>query len=175
MSKNIEIEKTYLASKLPHDFKKFKSKEIIDIYLPKNSQHAKLRIRKSGDSYVITKKYLVNKKTASKQIEENIIIDEAEFKSLEGVNGNKIKKIRYYYYYLDKCFEIDVFLDKLKGLVLVDVEFSSEREMHNFSMPDFCLVDVTEEEMIAGGVLSQHSYSSLSNFLNRFGYKKLRI
>ncbi len=173
MSKIIEIEKTYLANKLPKDLKKFKSKEIIDIYLPKNSKHARLRVRKSGNLYTITKKYLINKKTASRQIEENIKIDKEEFKSLEAANGNKIKKNRYYYYYLGKCLEIDVFWGKLKGLVLIDVEFKSNREMNNFSMPDFCLADVTEEEVIAGGVLSQHSYVSLNNFLKKFNYKKL--
>lgn len=58
MSQEIEIEKTYLARFLPDNLEKCQSKEMLDIYIPKNSNHAKLRIRKSGSTYVITKKAL---------------------------------------------------------------------------------------------------------------------
>ncbi len=78
----IEIEKTYLAKFLPKGLSKFPHKEIIDLYIPKVAEHSKLRIRKNGDSYVITKKNLVNENDASTQIEQNIKISKEEFMAL---------------------------------------------------------------------------------------------
>jgi hypothetical protein len=52
----IELEKTYLLKFLPEGLRDFKSKEIIDVYLPKNSAHPKLRLRKNGDKFELTKK-----------------------------------------------------------------------------------------------------------------------
>ncbi len=173
MSKEIEIEKTYLAKFLPSGFKKFKSKKIIDIYLPQNSKHAKLRIRKSGDSYTVTKKNVLDKKTASIQLEESILITVEEFKELARLKSNIIKKTRYYYPYKSKIAEIDVFEGRLKGLVLIDFEFKNKKESNNFKIPNFCLADVTEEENIAGGVLCRHSLTSLKKVLNSFSYRKI--
>jgi len=53
-----EIEKTYLVKYLPEGLVTCKHKEIYDIYLPKDSSHPALRIRKNGDQYEITKKKL---------------------------------------------------------------------------------------------------------------------
>ena len=43
-----ELEKTYLAKELPN-LEGAKSKEMLDIYFPKDAEHPKLRIRKNGD------------------------------------------------------------------------------------------------------------------------------
>lgn len=56
MSQDLEIERTFLAKYLPEDLKNYPSNEIIDYYIPQDAAHAKLRIRKSGDKYTITKK-----------------------------------------------------------------------------------------------------------------------
>jgi CYTH domain-containing protein len=173
MSQEIEIEKTYLAKFLPANLKKCKSKQLIDIYLPKKTKHAKLRIRKSGDTYTITKKQPVSSTSASIQLEESVSITAAEYQSLAKLDGNKIQKIRYYYSYNKQTAEIDVFAGKLKGLVLIDFEFRNQKELKDFKMPNFCLVEVTEEEAIAGGVLSQHSMSSLKKTLAKYSYKKV--
>ena len=52
----LELEKTYLAKYLPEDLMTCRKKEIVDIYLPKDSPHPKLRLRKSWSWYEITKK-----------------------------------------------------------------------------------------------------------------------
>jgi len=175
MSREIEIEKTYLAKFLPKDLEKCESKKMLDIYLPKESKHAKLRVRQSGSTYVITKKSVISKNNASTQLEENINLTLAEFKSLAKISGNRISKIRYYYPYKNQLAEIDVFLGKLKGLVLIDFEFKSHKDLKNFVMPDFCLADVTDEEMIAGGVLSHETMASINQTLKKFSYKKIML
>lgn len=173
MSQNIEIEKTYLARYLPNDLKLANNKRIVDIYLPSSSPHAKLRLRSNGDSYVITKKSLINPQDPSRQLEENIKLNEEEFFALSSADGNRIEKIRYYYPYQGTTAEIDVFLGPLKGLVLIDFEFDNPEEAENFTMPDFCLADVTHEDIIAGGVLNRQTIASLSDFFQKYSYKEL--
>ncbi|MEI6528927.1 MAG: hypothetical protein WCN88_00790 [Candidatus Falkowbacteria bacterium] len=175
MSQEIEIEKTYLAKFLPKGLKKYESKKMLDIYVPKQSKHAKLRIRQSGSSHVITKKSVISENNASTQLEETISISPEEFKAFLKIGSNKISKVRYYYPYKDFVAEIDVFLGKLKGLVLIDFEFKNHKDLNNFVMPDFCLADVTEEETIAGGVLSHHSITSISAVLKKYNYKKINL
>lgn len=171
----IEIERTYLAKSLPEGLINCQNKEIMDLYLPKGSAHAKLRIRKSGDSYTITKKSLVKEGDASTQIEQNIKITGEEFKSFSKIEANSIHKMRYLYPYQGKTAEIDVFLDRFEGLVLIDFEFNTKEEHGEFQVPDFCLADVTQEDCIAGGVLSNSDFSSIKEFLEKYGYEKIRL
>lgn len=173
MENEIEIEKTYLAKSLPENLAHCEGKELLDMYIPKGSAHAKLRIRKSGDSYTITKKRLVNEGDASTQMEQNIQITEDEFNAFSRMPANTVHKMRFLYPYKGKTAEIDVFLDRLEGLVLVDIEFNSKEELEKCAMPDFCLVDVTNEDCFAGGVLSNSDFSDIEDILSKFNYDKL--
>jgi len=169
----IEIEKTYLVKDLPKNLKNCKFKEIIDIYIPKTSDHSKLRIRRNGDKFEMTKKEPVSGRDSSYQKEQTIILTETEFNTFSELEGKRVRKFRYYYNYNGQIAEIDIFQDLLNGLVLVDFEFITLKEKDNFKMPDFCLADVTQKVFIAGGVICGKSYKDIENDLNRFGYQKL--
>lgn len=171
----IELERTYLAKNIPGGLKECKYKEIIDIYIPKSSRHPTVRIRKNGDKYEITKKEPVNEGDSSHQEEQTIILTDVEFGEFMKLDGKKTHKIRYYYDHNGKICEIDIFQGDLRGLVVVDFEFDSIKEKDAFVMPDFCLVDVTQEEFIAGGMVCGKSYSDLEPDLKRFNYKKLYL
>lgn len=168
----LELEKTYLAKYLP-DLTGCESKEIVDIYVPKSSEHPTLRIRKNGTKFEITKKFPVQEGDASAQTEHTIILTEQELLAVAAVDGKRIEKQRYLYHYVGRIAEIDVFQGNLKGLVLVDFEFDTQEEKDAFTMPDFCLVDVTQEEFIAGGMLCGKSYVDIEDTLGVFGYKKI--
>ena len=168
-----ELERTFLAREIPHGLKESKSKEIIDIYIPKLRNHPTLRIRKFGDTLEITKKEPVKGNDSSIQYEHTINLDKEEFDALNGLDGKRLHKIRYYYNYNGRIIEVDVFQDGLKGLIMIDVEFDSEEEKDGFEMPDFCLADITQEKFSAGGMLCGKSYIDIENDLSRFGYKKL--
>ena len=169
----IELEKTYLVKKLPENLKDCKFKEIIDIYIPKSSEHPKLRLRKNGDKFEITKKEPVNKGDASHQEEQTIKLTETEFNALNDLEGKRVRKLRYYFDYNGRTAEVDVFQDTLKGLVLVDFEFETIEKKDKFEMPDFCLADITQEVFVAGGMICGKSYEDIENDLNRFNYQKL--
>jgi len=169
----IELEKTYLAKHLPKDLEKSPSKEIIDVYFPKEEEHPKIRIRKRGGEYRITKKQPIQNGDASVQKEQTIVLTEKEFESLNKLEGKRVRKIRYYYPFDNRTAEVDVFQDDLKGLVTVDFEFETEQDKEKFEMPDFCLADVTQEDFIAGGKLCGKTYKEIEKELDKFEYKKL--
>lgn len=173
MSSEVEIEKTYLAKFLPAGMSDCRSEKMLDIYLPKESKHAKLRVRQKGDSFVITKKNKIEEKASSVYLEESIELSPLEFAALEKIEGNRVSKTRYYFPYKKQVAEIDVFSGKLEGLVLVDFEFKNSQDLKSFTMPDFCLADVSSETIIAGGVLCHKSIKSLANFLKSYSYKKI--
>lgn len=170
----IELEKTYLLKFLPEGLRDSKSKEIIDVYLPKNSVHPKLRLRKNGNKFELTKKTPVQDGDASRQTEQTIVLSEEEFNDLNSqLDGKRIHKIRYYYNYNGRTAEIDVFQDDLQGLILVDVEFDNLSERDGFAIPDFCLAEVTQELFIAGGMLCGKNYTDIEGDLEKFNYKSL--
>ena len=98
-----------------------------------------------------------------------------EFDALATVQGKKVHKIRYYYLNGGITYEIDVFQDDLAGLILVDVEFSSNEAKSDFVAPSWFGADVTQEKFVAGGVLCRKSYGDLELELKRFGYQKFVI
>jgi CYTH domain-containing protein len=169
----IEIEKTYLAKFLPADLQKFPSKILVDVYLPKEDVHPKMRLRRRGTVLEMTKKQRVNENDASHQKEFTIPLNEREFAALEKLDGKRVAKIRYDYVFNGRNCEIDVFQEDLAGLVLVDFEFASLEEKDAFEMPEFCLADVTQEEFSAGGMVCGKTYADLESDLARFGYQKI--
>ncbi len=172
----LELEKTYLAKELPKDLKSCEFKEIIDVYLPKESKHPELRLRKRGNKYEMTKKTPLDENDKSVQEEQNIILSEIEFNALnKQLAGKRVHKLRYYYDYNNKIAEFDVFQGDLEGLVVVEFEFANKKELEKFQIPYFCLVDITQELFIAGGMLCGKKYKDITSDLKSFGYKKLKL
>ncbi|NTW15418.1 MAG: hypothetical protein HGA38_03535 [Candidatus Moranbacteria bacterium] len=169
----IELERTYLAKRLPEGLSDAPSKEMLDIYLPVIARHPVLRLRKNGDRYEMTKKTQLTEADSSRMEEQTIRLSEEEYAALSSVPGKRVGKVRYRYGYEWLTAEVDVFTGALEGLVLVDFEFETEAEKDTFPMPDFCLVEVTQEEFIAGGFLAGKTYDDIAPGLTRFGYTRL--
>jgi adenylate cyclase len=171
----IELERTYLAKRLPNLVSCVKT-EILDIYLPKTFDKPKIRIRKNGDRYEISKKSQVQEGDFSKFVDELIAITEGEFFALETeIKGKRVHKMRYYYNWGGMTAEFDVFIGELKGLVLIDFKFNREEEMYSFKMPPFCLADVTEDKVLYGGVLCGKAYKDIEKHLAKYSYKRLAL
>lgn len=171
----LELERTYLLKFVPDGLHNCEKKEVIDIYVPKNKNHPTLRIRKNGDKFEITKKVPIDFGDTSRLKEDTVQILEEEFKEFHGLHARIVSKIRYFYKHKDRIAEVDVFQGALKGLVLVDFEFDTEKEKEEFVMPDFCLVEVTQEEFIAGGMLSGKSYEDIEEGLKKLNYEKIIV
>jgi adenylate cyclase len=172
MGRTIELERTFLARKMPKGIEKCRHVDIEDLYVPKSAEHPTIRIRKSGSRMEITKKQPVAG-DPSEQHEHTIELDENEFQAFSRLPGKTLEKTRYFYNLNGIVAEIDVFRGALAGLVLVDFEFVSRGEMERFSAPDFCLAEVTSEVVFAGGMLCGKSYSSIEPTLKKYGYNSL--
>ncbi len=169
----IELEKTYLAKYLPEGIFECEKRELLDIYVPEDVEFPRLRIRKKGSKFEITKKIPLSAGDASAHTEQTIPLDESEFEALSVVKSKQVHKFRYFYDYQGHRAEIDVFQDALSGLVLVDFEFKSVEEMKAFKIPDFCLEDVTQEDFIAGGMLCGKTYADIETNLRTFEYQRI--
>ncbi len=171
----VELELTYLVRELPPELLKAPSKNIVDIYYPLEIDHSCLRIRQHGDKYEITKKVLVDGTDSSFQHEHTIKLTAEEFAALVKAPGKKVAKRRYYYDYKGRLAEVDIFLDDLQGLVLVDFEFTSREDQLAFTMPDFCLAEVTQEAFIAGGKLAGKTLAQIMPDLKKYSYKNIEL
>src|SRR5476651_2196569 len=149
----IELEKTYLVKELPEGLAAYPHKEILDIYLPEEDPHPLLRLRKNGDRYEITRKEHISDDMTELK-EHTITVTHEQFAALATVKGKRVHKMRYYYPWGKHTIEIDLFSDHLTGLVVAEVEFPTSEEKAVFTMPEFCLVCVDNEEFIAGGMLA---------------------
>src|SRR4030042_6812969 len=127
----IELEKTFLLKRLPENLKDCESGEISDAYLPEESVHPVLRLRKKGNVFELTKKYPKNENDASEQEEHTIVLSKEEFGVLSKLDGKKFRKLRYYYPINGLMAEIDVYLDDLSGLITADFEFKSSEEKND--------------------------------------------
>lgn len=173
MSKEVEYELTFLAKATPAGIKGAIGELIRDVYVPDTAEHAHLRLRQRGESYVITKKVPVHDTDSSEQTEETIPLTKEEYDALATCSTKVVAKRRYKVVINGYPAEVDVFEEQLAGLVEIDFEFGSSDEKALFVVPDVCLADVTQEEAFAGGYISGRSYSDIEPVLDKYGYKKL--
>lgn len=166
----LEIEKTYLAKYIPSNLNENKYSSIEDLYFNIRDWLNRIRIRKQDDIIELTKKSPTKNIDHWINNEETIILTEIELKNFKDIPCQIIKKKRYYYTLNNINYEIDIFEEGLEWLVMIDVEFKSIEEYENFSMPDFCLCDVTSDKEIAWSKLIWQTFKSLQGYLREKKY-----
>ena len=170
---SLELERTYLAKRLPEEITGADFVDIVDIYIPDGDGRADLRLRQKGNDYYITKKTVLSE-DVSEQMEQTIELTKQEYEALSSCSKKRVEKRRYYAKIDGHDAEVDVFGGDLAGLVLVEFEFSDGKEKDEFVMPKSMLADVTPEEFIAGGMLAGKKYADIEGELDRFGYRRIR-
>lgn len=156
-----EFEATYLVKELPEAVYRAPHEEILDIYIPVTIEHPILRVRQLGARYEITKKHPLREHDASHRIENTIPLTESEFTALADIPGKRVLKTRYYYVEEEVEYQVDMFKERLEGLVLVAVEFKEAKERNAFTSPSWFGADVTQEKWVAGGMLCGKSYDDI--------------
>lgn len=171
---SIELELTYLAKSLPAGIESVAPTRLKDVYVPDTEGvHPRLRIRRKGDKFEITKKIPINENDASAHTELTIPLDQQEFEVLERTSNKIVEKDRYKISIDGHTAEVDVFVGDLEGLVVIDFEFENEELKSAFVAPDVCLADVTQEMFIAGGKLAGKAYGDIQDELDQFNYVSL--
>ena len=136
----MEIERKFLIETLPDGYKTYPFHQIEQAYL---CTEPVIRVRREDDSYYLTYK---SKGLLSREEYNLPLTEESYHHLLAKADGNILTKRRY----LLPCtgdpsltIELDVFSGKFDGLVLAEVEFSSEQEAATFSPPAWFGKDVT--------------------------------
>jgi len=167
----IEYERRFLVA--PNaDWKKFVepySKTFEDKYL----RGARLRLRILTDSDSSRQLIKLTKKFESDspffQMITTIILSPLEYQMLDALEGNRLKKIRYYHHYENRIFSIDAFENELDGLVLCETESDGFEDLISAEPPAYVCREVTEDAFFTGGHLCQTTNADLLHKLSDFG------
>lgn len=100
------------------------------------------RYRKCDGNFFHTIKKSVDKGLKREEIEERCPSTDY-YNNVKIKIGNVIEKTRYIYFYDEKKFEIDIYSGALAGLSVCEIEFDSEEEANEFSVPEFAGEEIT--------------------------------
>lgn len=147
--KSFEIERKYLVPAAPENLSSFPYHEIEQGYL---CTEPVVRIRRQDDEYYLTYK----SKGLMVREEYNLpLTEEAYLHLCEKTDGRLISKRRYLIPFEKYTIELDLFSSPKKGLLLAEVEFSSEEEALAFCPPDWFGEDVTGSSLYHNSNLSK--------------------
>ncbi len=174
--KKLEIEKKYLV-KFPSwegVFEMLDSlqsiKRIEQVYLKPIKGDPAARIRKTVEGFKSKKTYFdINQKkqigtAVNKEKEEKI--SEKEYNKLlthKDPNKKMVSKTRMVFKFKNQVFELDIFKDYLKGLLILEIELESEKQ--KVELPTFLKVvkEVTDEEKFNNFNLADKKVKGFSN------------
>ncbi len=118
----------------------------------------------SGEqTFKLCKKF--SPESAYSQAIVNIYLSRDEYESLLQLPGRELNKRRFHDRFDGHTFGVDVFEAELDGLVLCEVEASSESELMGVEFPPYARVEVTEDLFFTGGSLCRASASELAHRL----------
>ena len=147
-----EIEYKYLVDKEKWDaIDKPKPTLIVQGFISK-SEDVVVRVRIKGDKGFLTLKGKSNGISRT-EFEYEIPVQEAE-SILKEFTSKSIRKQRYEVNFQGKMWEVDVFEDKLAGLILAELEVESEDE--SFELPNWVTEDVSTDPNYYNAVLIDH-------------------
>ena len=169
----MEIEKKFVVKNMPSDLNKYQKKTIDQAYL--SVKDPVLRIRRSNDDYFLTYKSRLGLADSENLVAltvnevELVLSKDVYHHLLEKVDYNIIEKTRYLIP-LDGNLtaELDIFNGILKGLIIVEVEFSDQNEAKKFIPPSWFGEDVTFDKRF------RNNYLVMINNLDEIGRASCR-
>ena len=150
----MEIERKFLVTDLPFPLEQFPFHVIEQAYL---CTEPVIRVRREDDTYYLTYKG----KGMMVREEYNLPLTEESYLHLRAkADGNIITKTRYLIPLADGLTaELDAFQSPNQGLLLAEVEFSSEEQALSFTPPDWFGEDVTRDYHYQNSYMSQMAIS----------------
>ncbi|WP_445711819.1 CYTH domain-containing protein [Flavobacterium sp.] len=153
----IEIERKFLVKSNAFLKDAIKSNRIVQGYLSSNPERT-VRIRIKGSYGYLTIKGMSNTSGMSRmEWEKEISIEDAEELLLLCEKGT-IDKIRHEVIVGTHVFEVDVFNLENEGLIIAEVELSSEDE--KFEKPKWLGDEVTQDKRYYNSYLSKNPYKN---------------
>ncbi len=137
------------------------SKAFQDKYL----RDTRLRLRILTDSDTGRRVIKLNKKFESSspyfQTITRTLLSPNEYYLLDGLEGDRLEKKRFYHNHLGRVFSIDVFEGDLEGLILCETEAEGIDELMSAQFPPFATHEVTEDTFFTGGNLCRTTRADL--------------
>lgn len=169
-----EFRRVFLLQNLPEPLERSSSHlQIFDNYI----ENTRLRIRSVRSpetkqwSFILQQRFPVNEQLSHWKIAEIYLsenehtvfepFENREIKKNERVESNEIRKNRYFLDYEGKQISIDLYLGDLWGLILAKAEFETEKELIDFEVPKFSVLEVTGDPFFAGGNLFGKTFSKV--------------
>ena len=153
----IEIERKFLVRSRAFKAEAFAKHEIAQGYLNSNPERT-VRVRIKDDKGFLTIKGIGNDSGMSR-FEWEKEIDLAEAKALLGLcEKGVIHKTRYEIIKGQHIFEVDEFYGDNEGLIIAEIELSSEKDA--FENPDWLGDERTNDERFYNAYLSQNPYKN---------------
>lgn len=139
-------------------------------YEDKYLRGTRLRLRILTDSDTGRRVLKLNKKSESPspyfRTVNRILLSSLEYEFLDRLDGERLRKTRYYHNHLGRVFSIDVFEGELDGLVLCETEGDGLEELMAVQPPSYIRSEVTEDAFFEGGNLSRTTRGELRRKLS---------
>ena len=153
----IETERKFLVASDVFKKEAFQKQKIVQGYL-NSAPERTVRVRTKGERAYITVKGKSNDTGLSRyEWEKEISVDEAEA-LLKLCEPGIIEKMRYEVKVGKHIFEVDEFFGENEGLLLAEVELSSEEE--EYERPEWLEKEVTGDKRYYNSYLLRNSYNS---------------
>lgn len=144
------------------------SKTFEDKYL----RGARLRLRLLTDSDTGRRVIKLTKKFESAspyfRTVSRILLSPGEYEILDGLEGDRLRKTRYYHNHLGRVFSIDVFEGELDGLLLCETEADGLEDLMSVESPAYARHEVTEDPFFTGANLCRMKRADLLGKLSTF-------
>jgi adenylate cyclase len=137
----VEVERKFLVPETP-DLTGTDSDEIEQGYLAIGSD-GEVRLRRKGERLLLTAK----RGSGISRDEAEVELDREAFERLWPLTeGRRLHKRRHVIPHGDLRIEVDVYEGELEGLVVAEIEFSSEDEARAFQPPEWIGEELTGDE-----------------------------
>jgi len=166
----VEYERRFLVS--PSADWKSAVESYSKTYEDKYLRDSRLRLRILTDSDTGRRVLKLNKKLESPspyfRTVGRILLSPAEYRLLDGLAGDRLKKTRFYQTYRGRVFSIDVFDGELEGLVLCETEAEELEDLMSAEPPPCASREVTTDPFFEGGNLCRTTRAELKRKLSTF-------
>jgi len=137
----VEVERKFLVPR-PPDLGDAEAEEIEQGYLATGSDGA-VRLRRKGEALILTAK----RGSGLSRDEAEAELDREAFDRLWPLtDGRRLRKRRHRVPHDGLVIEVDLYEGELEGLVVAEIEFSSEEDARSFQAPGWLGVEVTGDE-----------------------------
>jgi CYTH domain-containing protein len=151
----VERERKYLIASDQFDFSGLSSKRINDRYIVDSFLRLRQVVDQNGSVYKLTRKVIQTGQFSGKYTITTIYLTEKEYTQLSELQGVQVSKTRYILEEGGVRIAIDRYQQTGQQILIAEVEFASDKEMHDFQMPIPCLKEVTRESGFDGYELAK--------------------